>query len=279
MIVDSHIHLWSSELAEVDWLAAPSADPIRRAFALEDYAAASADLDIARFDIQGAIVVTAEQSATETARLLRECAGSSLVAGVVGWVDLTSPVLDLPDGLSGVRHSVISEPEGWLDRPEVRRGIGALAHTGLVLELLIAPRDLAAVARCADSFPGLTIVVDHLGNPPADLDGWTAWAIALRLLARRPGVRLKASGGGLQDDSLEVALESFGAGRLMFGSDWPVSLLSGTLGEQVSLARHLTASLSEAEREQFFGATARETYGTADHDSVAHDNARSGVVS
>ena len=259
MIIDSHIHLWGDSVARADWLAGSGAEPLRREFTLADYAGASAAAGIDR-----AIVVTAEQSTAETERLVVECAGSPLVAGIVGWVDLRGDVAGAPlAGLVGIRHSVISEGPGWLDRPDVARGIAAFAAGGRVLELLIASRDLPAVTRCAAAHPGLAIVVDHLAAPPADAVGRAAWRDGVRLLAANENLRLKLSGDGADDASFDVALDAFGADRLMFGSDWPVSLLRTPLGDELGRMQRLVSSLSAAEREQLFSGTALRSYGLA----------------
>lgn len=86
--------------------------------------------------------------------------------------------------------------------------------------------------------PELTVVLDHLGKPPVAA-GWgsaeaVAWYAALRELAAEPRTVLKLSGLAPEARAgsavleqarpfLEAALESFGPGRCLAGSDWPVS--------------------------------------------------------
>ena len=43
---------------------------------------------------------------------------------------------------------------------------------------------------------------------------------------------------------VEIALETFGPSRLLFGSDWPVCLLAASYADVVAAARDLTAGLS-----------------------------------
>jgi L-fuconolactonase len=70
-------------------------------------------------------------------------ADGALVAGVVGWTDLTAPgVADAlaalrggpgGDRLVGIRHQVQGEADPlWLGRPDVRRGLAAVQDAGLV---------------------------------------------------------------------------------------------------------------------------------------------------
>jgi L-fuconolactonase len=256
VIVDSHIHLWGESVASAEWLAGPANDNIRRSFSLADYERASDGLAI-----ESAVVVTAEQSVAESARLLAECAGSPAILGVVGWVDLAHPDARPLDGLVGIRHSVISEAAGWLDRREVRAGIARFAAAGLVLELLVAARDLDAVTRCADAHPELPIVVDHLGDPPADAAGWERWEASIRSLADRPNSRVKVSEFRASARSVDTALDAFGPGRVMFGSNWPVCLSFADIARELAELGALTDRLSPSERDRVLRSTALETYG------------------
>jgi L-fuconolactonase len=59
----------------------------------------------------------------------------------------------------------------------------------------------------------------------------------------------------------DFALEAFGPGRLMFGSDWPVSTLATSHGTVLDTTGELVAELSPAERELVFAGSARRWYG------------------
>ena len=94
----------------------------------------------------------------ETREFLALAAGSDLVAGVVGWVDLTAPGIadDLaalragPGGdlLVGVRHLVQGEADpAWLTRPDVGRGLAAVGAAGLAYDLLTLPPQLPAAVE------------------------------------------------------------------------------------------------------------------------------------
>jgi L-fuconolactonase len=125
--------------------------------------------------------------------------------------------------------------------------------------------------------PGLTFVLDHLGNPEIGTRADEHWARAIRQLAACPNTVCKLSGilgepppaGSRRAGALGVAhlrpwydtvLEAFGPARLMFGSDWPVCTLGAPYTRVVSAARMLTGGLSPPEREAVFGGTARRVY-------------------
>ena len=59
---------------------------------------------------------------------------------------------------------------------------------------------------------------------------------------------------------VETALDAFGAGRLLYGSDWPLAELGGGAPAWRDAAGQLLGSLSRAERDAVFGGTAAEVY-------------------
>ena len=206
-----------------------------------------------------------------------------MIAGVVGWMDLTAPdpaqaleyLGHAPGGqmLRGIRHLVQDEPDpDWLGRPEVRRGLAAVGAAALPYDLLVRPPQAEAALRLVREAPDQVFVLDHLGKPPVaegELEPWAAW---IRGMAAQPNVVGKLSGLVTEADwgtwtvpdlrpYTDIALEAFGPDRLMFGSDWPVCVLAGSYGEVFQTATDLTAELSVDERAAVFGGTATRVYG------------------
>jgi L-fuconolactonase len=209
-----------------------------------------------------------------------------MIAGVVGWVDLTSNgVADQlaalrarPGGarLVGIRHLVQDEPDPqWLCRRDVRRGLAEVAASGLSYDLLIKPPQLAAAVETVAACPELRFVLDHAAKPRISVDEREPWRTQIGQLGRLPNITVKLSGLITEavPDSwtvadlrpfVEILLEAFGAHRTMFGSDWPVCLLAGSYDDVIGAAEQLTAELSPDERESIFGGTATRSYGLAD---------------
>lgn len=201
---------------------------------------------------------------------------------MVGWTDLTAPEVadelarlrELPGGryLKGIRHQVQGEPDPeWLLRPDVRRGLAAVAEAGLVYDLIVQPHQLPSAAAAAAALPELTFVLDHLGKPPIVAGDLEPWASGVRALAALPNTVCKLSGmvteadlGKWTVDDLrpyaDTVLEAFGPSRMMFGSDWPVCTLAATYEEVAESARELTAGLGDDERDQVFEGTATRVY-------------------
>ncbi|MFJ8044149.1 amidohydrolase family protein [Kitasatospora sp. NPDC096147] len=284
MSVDAHHHLWDPLTREHPWLAAPVLDPLRRAFTTDELRPQAHTAGV-----HATVVVQTVTEEWETPELLRLADRDPLVAGVVGWADLTDPALadrlaELAAGpggerLVGIRHQVQLEPDpAWLVRPEVLRGLAAVAAAGLAYDLVITPGRLPAATEAAARLPQLTFVLDHLGKPPVAAGTLEPWAAALREFARLPNTSAKLSGLVTEADwtrwtlddlrpYTETALDAFGPDHLMFGSDWPVCTLAAGYAEVVDAAEQLTERLTVAERTEVFEGTATRVYGLSPHHS------------
>ena len=235
--------------------------PLLRNFTLADLAPLAA-----AEGVTATVVVQTVAESWETPELLALAAGPGLVAGVVGWADLTAPdVADvlaelrgLPGGdrLSGIRHPVLIEPDpDWLARPAVLRGLKALAAAGLAYDVVGEPRHLPAAVTAARKIPELRFVLDHLGNPGmtpgTSPEASQPWASAFTQFAALENTTAKLSGvlgvpppPGAAPGSLshlrpyyDFALHAFGPNRLMFGSDWPPSTLDASYAQVCAIAR------------------------------------------
>ncbi|MEU3345243.1 amidohydrolase family protein [Streptomyces sp. NPDC006700] len=280
MTVDAHHHVWDLSIRDQEWIAGPRLQPLRRNFTMDDLVPRAEAAGVARTVLVQTVTVP-----EETPELLALAAGHDLIAGVVGWTDLTRPdVADelarlraLPGGrfLKGIRHQVQGEPDpGWLLRADVRRGLAAVADAGLAYDLVVLPHQLPACAEAAAILPELTFVLDHLGKPPIVSGELEPWAGAVRALAGRPNTVCKLSGMVTEADLTswtpadlrpyaEVALDAFGPDRLLYGSDWPVCTLTAPYEEVLTTARDLTSALTEHERTAVFGGTAELVYDLA----------------
>ncbi|MFI8193481.1 amidohydrolase family protein [Streptomyces sp. NPDC085946] len=273
--VDAHVHVWDLSVRDQDWLSGPGLGPLRRTFTMDDLAPGARAAGVDRVVLVQTVTVAAE-----TPELLALADRHELIAGVVGWTDLTRPdvagelarLRELPGGryLKGVRHQVQGEPDPrWLLRPDVRRGLAAVADAGLVHDLVVLPHQLPACVEAAAALPGLTFVLDHLGKPPVASGELEPWASRVRALAALPNTVCKLSGLVTQADPAtwqvrdlrpyaDVVLEAFGDGRLMFGSDWPVSTLAAPYPDVVALADDLAGP---HDRTRLFRTTAARVYG------------------
>jgi L-fucono-1,5-lactonase len=273
--VDAHLHLWDLRRGGYSWIT-PELGPLHATITAER---ARAELD--GCGIGRAVLVQAEDSAADTAFMLEVAERCDWVAGVVGWVRLDEPAT-AEDQLGrwlahpafrGVRHLVHDDPrDDFLALPEVRRSLGLLAAVGLPFDVPDAwPRHLAAVAELAAALPELTVVVDHLGKPPAGA-AFGAWRAVLADVAARPNTVAKVSGLQVPGTPFtveavrpgwEAALELFGPDRLMWGSDWPMTLLTAGYAATWEVMAALIGELAPAEQRLLLSGTATRVYDLA----------------
>jgi L-fuconolactonase len=273
MIVDAHQHLWTGDYA---WLQDPPLAPIRR-----DYTVADLRAHLTAAEVDRTVLVEASRcTAEETVEFLATAAHTAEIAGVVGWAALTDD--RLADTIAGYRagaggrllvgllDQVQGQADDFLDRPDVRAGLAAVAAAGLVNELVVRVDQLPAVARVVAALPESRFVLDHLGKPQVvrGADGLRDWRALIEPVAARPNVVAKLSGLVTEADWATwtvddlrpfflTAVDLFGPERLMFGSDWPVCELAASY-EDVKGA--LTTILGGTPAD-IFGGVAISTYG------------------
>ena len=275
-VIDAHHHLWDPARAEYPWMNDELA-AIRRRFGVEDLVPL---LDASGVD--ATVLVQTRASDEESREFLATAGGSDRIAGVIAWADLTSPAIadELAalraspggDRLVGIRHQVHDEPDpDWLRRPDVRRGLAAVEAAGLVYDLLVRARELPAAMDTVHALPGLRFVIDHLAKPPIRERAMSPWAERLAGFGGLPNAWCKLSGLVAEADwerwtiddlrpYVEHALRVFGPRRLIFGSDWPVSLVGAPYARVVETAWVLVEGLAEADRAAVMGGTAVEVY-------------------
>jgi L-fuconolactonase len=273
MFVDSHQHFWQVGRFHYPWMTRDLG------VLYQDYLPDALEPILARNEIEKTVLVQASNSLEETRWLLELADRNDFIAGVVGWVDLASPSVSnqLDEFKShpkfkGVRHLVESEPDDdWLVRPAVLRGLNQLSEFGYSYDLLVHTRHLKHVPTIVRNCPDLRLVIDHLAKPPISRGEIHAWKAAFEPLAAFPTLSCKMSGlvteaghGSWTADDLrpyvEVALNSFGIDRLMFGSDYPVCLLAASYERVLGAFHEIVSPLTAEAKHQIFAENAIEFY-------------------
>lgn len=280
--VDAHLHVWDLDRSDYAWLA-PDLGKLYATFTPEQ---ARVQLDACR--ISQALLVQAEDSERDTELMLDAARRHPWVVGVVGWVRLDEPAtaeeqLDRwqeHPAFCGVRHLIHDDPrDDFLALAAVRRSLRILAERGVPFEVSDAwPRHLAATAELASALPELRIVVDHLGKPPFGGQDWAGWRRALADVAAHPSTTAKVSGLQVPGrpftvkelrPAWETALELFGPERLMWGSDWPLTILVAGYAGTWEVMSTLVDELSDAEQSMLLAGTVRSVYGLERADPCA----------
>lgn len=273
MKIDSHQHFWRYSPSSHAWIDS-TMGVLKKDFLPEDL-----EPLLQNHELDGCVAVQADQSEAETEFLLKCAEEHPFIKGVVGWLDLCAE--DIEEKLQeysknpllkGLRHIVQDEPDDYfMLRPEFLRGISLLEKYGLTYDILIFPKHLSSALELVKLFPNQPFVVDHIAKPKINGKIEPCWEHYMNQLGQQEHVYCKASGmvteakWGKWSKSdfipyLDVVFNSFGAERLMFGSDWPVCLLSAEY-KQVNciLTQYLTKYPRES-RKQVMGLTAEKFY-------------------
>lgn len=236
--IDAHHHFWRTAVQDQPWRA-PEHRALERDFLPLDLAP-----ELAAAGVERTVLVQSVDEAAENVRLARY-AKEPHVAGVVAWAPLREPreafaELDSFPGqkLCGVRCLVADDPLEWLTAPQSLALFRELAARSLTWDVVpITGQQTRQVVALARAVPELTIIVDHLGRPPIEAQGWEPWASNVVALAANPNVAMKVSVGmdaltkseHWEAERLERyvghVVEYFGASRLMLAGNWPVVLL------------------------------------------------------
>jgi predicted TIM-barrel fold metal-dependent hydrolase len=275
MRIDAHQHLWRLARGDYGWLT-PKLAAIYRDFEFDDL-----QPHLAAAEIRGTVLVQAAPTEDETAFLLMLAAQSGgLVKAVVGWIDFAAK--DAPGRLErlardpllrGVRPMLQDIPDtDWMLNPALDPAFRAVIDLDLRFDALVQPRHLGNVRKLLDRYPALKLVIDHGAKPRIAAGEREPWAREMQALARESGAWCKLSGlvteasASWRVDDLrpyvDYLLESFGPGRLIWGSDWPVVELAGGYRRWWEATSDLLRPLDQESRERVLGGNALRFYAT-----------------
>jgi len=272
MTIDAHQHFWKYHPQRDAWIT-EDMQVLRRDFTPEDLLPI-----LVQNGIDGCVAVQADQSEDETNFLLACANQHAFIQGVVGWIDFRDPALEKRldyvkqfEKLKGFRHIVQAEPAGFLSDGNFRRGVALAASHGFTYDLLILHHQFPDALPFIHSLPDVPIVIDHIGKPSIKTKEKTHWELNLAAASSFQNVYCKLSGlvteaewnQWTRDDFfpfLDEVFECFGTDRVMYGSDWPVCLLSASYEQQLSIVNDYLQELSAEERAKVMGGNAIRFY-------------------
>jgi predicted TIM-barrel fold metal-dependent hydrolase len=289
-VVDGHHHIWRQ--ADLPWLAGPMQprifgpyEPIRRDYPIEEYLA-----DIAGSGIVKSVYV---QTNWPPERYEDEAAWAQRTADAAGWphaiiayadfsADDVRPQLDrlsrypLVRGVRMQLHWHENPQYRFAARPDlavdskIRRNIGRLADYGLSFDLQVFAPQMADAADLAESCPKVVFVLQHAGMledlTPA---GRSEWRAGMVRLAACHNVTSKLSGLSTflhRNDPAHVAgvvretVWIFGAGRCLFGSNFPIERLWTPYAALIESYRDAVRPLTLKEQRAVLHDTAMSVY-------------------
>lgn len=276
--IDAHQHFWQVARGDYGWMT-PELTPLLRDFGPEDLEPLMRRAGIAR-----TVLVQAAETEAETDFLLEVAQRTGFVAGVVGWLDMTSAAF--PARLAhyrsqpkwvGLRPMLQEHETDLILRPQVLDNLRHVADQGVPFDILTHPRHLPNVVAALGEVPHLRGVIDHVSKPGIADGTLDPWREHISALAAMPNIHCKVSGlvteaapdwtPGDFRPFVDHVVRAFGAGRLIFGSDWPVCTLAATHAEVVMLARTLLGGyFGPEEMRAVFGGNAARFYGLREKD-------------
>ena len=274
--IDAHQHFWDLSRTEFDydWVKTDHLAVINETFLPEHL-----QPHLASTHIDHSVVVQTQHKLAENEWALNLAKKNPFIAGVVGWVDLSSieceeHILALKENpkFVGIRHVTQDEPDDdFIVGDLILRGLAVLEKHTVPFDLLFYVQHLKHAVKLGRTFPDLPLVIDHLAKPTIKTGEITDWASDLRAAAQFSNIHCKLS--GLITEAtwnewtpadlrpyIETALEAFGPRRCMFGSDWPVCKLAGSYEQVYGALMEVVGDLSRDEQDWILGKTATEFY-------------------
>lgn len=272
MIIDTHLHIVDQAALSYPWLA--GAGPLNRSFSYDDYAVEARRLGIAA-SLHMEVDVAESDIEAETDYVTEIAARpSSLVIGAIascrpeheGFADYLERVRN-KNIVRGFRRILHEMPDNLSESPVFRDNIKRLSGTGLTFDIVALPHQLPIVQEFVDLAPDVQFILDHCGVPSIKGHGYDAWAKNLAEIAKRPNVAGKLSGIVAYTDTdnwtladispyAEHTISCFGFDRMVWGSDWPVCTLAGTLSTWVGATHALLEGVSREEKAKLLSGNA-----------------------
>jgi L-fuconolactonase len=273
MRIDAHQHFWKYDSIRHGWID-DSMKKIRKDFLPKDL-----DKELAKNGINGSIAVQVDENEAENDFLLKLAEENEFIKGIVGWIDLKSPIAEERmlhwkkyNKMKGFRCIMQGKPdELYLKNDLFISKVKKLASYEFTYDLLVYHDQLPSLIRFVEKLPDNKMILDHLGKPDIKNREIKTWKENIRILAQHPGIYCKLSGLVTEanhnqwsyDDLkpyLEIASEAFGIDRICFGSDWPVCLVAASYSEVVGVIEKFSSQLNNEEKKKLFGTNTMKFY-------------------
>jgi predicted TIM-barrel fold metal-dependent hydrolase len=275
-IVDAHQHLWDLDLFHYAWL--KDLPVLNRSFRMNDYCDATTGLGIEKSvhleaDVDEPFIVE------ETKHVLRLADRSdNPLEGVVACGRPESKefktYLERILGhakLKGIRRILHTQPDDLGQSETFIENVNSLAGYGLSFDLCVLARQLPLAIRLVSRCPEVTFILDHCGVPRVREKILDPWRANIHAIAKFPNIFCKISGLVAYADPhhwtaedlrpyVDHAIECFGWDRVMFGSDWPVCMLSASYRQWVDALASLTRGAGEVNQKKLFQENAIRIY-------------------
>ncbi|TCS78421.1 amidohydrolase family protein [Pectinatus cerevisiiphilus] len=276
-IIDTHNHLWKFENNDnFSWIK-EGMDCLRRDFGFQDLQKV-----LAANDISGSILVQAIAVTEESEKLLALAQKEELIKGVIGWCDISKgpeivqmSIDNLKSKgtfLKGIRFMSQGLPGNHLLEPNFIAGCRTVGRNNLVYELLVTTDQLPYAIRLVEKCPDVTFVLEHIAKPAIKKHDISLWqknikklaAVSDKIYCKISGMVTEADWHNWQqadfDPYIDTIYKFFGENRIMFGSDWPVSLTAAKYSQVVNILHNWLSRHQEVNPDKLFFENAIKVY-------------------
>lgn len=271
-MIDTHVHFWNFDPVRDNWIN-EDMSAIRKDFSPKNLLRVYNELQIS-----GCVAVQANQSEEENEFLLTLSEQNDIIKGIVGWIDFKNPNLigrlnywNNFKKIKGWRHVLQAESDDFILDPTFIDGIKQLKNYNYTYDLLCYHNQLESIIKMVNQIPDQPFVLDHCGKPDVKSQELKTWASNIKILAENPNVHCKVSGLLAEADwknwtenelfnCFDIVFKHFGADRIMYGSDWPVMLISRPYQDWFNLVNKYTDQFNSEEKKLIFSDNAKTFY-------------------
>lgn len=278
-IVDTHCHFWwkgTNSWVDKSW------DVLHQDYTPVEHQQVSSPVGVSR-----CVIIEAGDTDVDNQTIIDMAAEHDFVGGLILRVSLDNPRLGdkldewqkLPK-FRGVRMNFEEHPDPDIaTKTEVIEGLKEIARRGLIHDFLPLVRHLDGIATALEQVPDLKCIVEHYGKPNFDGTMDPVWKRAMSRIARDTKANCKLSlspqtariqeylnepqrGWPIEAMRQYTAfyLDELGPDRLIWGSDWPVALLTTSYSGILSVHRELLGPLESDLETKLFRTNAETFY-------------------
>lgn len=184
-----------------------------------------------------------------------------------GAADRLNRIADRWPILKGFTHYLKADDDGsWLYSPEGLAFFWAASERNLIASIALRPSQQPALRRVAEQFPALPVLCHHLAGLHVSDSGGPGLREVLQS-AKLPNIYIKFSGFAYcsrvnwdfpytdTHDIIHALYDAFGAGRMCWGSDYPVVRFYMTYRHSLEALRTHCSFISSLDKRKILGET------------------------
>lgn len=291
-VVDPHIHLWELVPGRYPWLDQPGRNFLGDYSALArnhlpaDFRSDAGEIDVVKVVHIDAVAADPAAETDWLQRLADDATSRGIPHAIVAYTDLSRDDAEASlaahaahRNVRGIRQILNVHPDPvydyvgrrFMDEPRWQANFRLLKKYGLSFDLQLYPAQMPTAAKLAAANPDTAIIVNHTGMfvDRDRVEGFVAWRDGMRSLAEQPNVFVKISGLGMFDHAWTVeslrpyvleTIATFGVGRAMFASNFPVDRLFSTYTVLWRAYADIVTGASDDERRALFRTNAERIY-------------------